>query len=64
MTATRLIGFEAATLRYMDSLTDEGLSGILAAQLDRIASIDEDVGAQDLRELGCAALITARRLAA
>lgn len=64
MTATRLIGFEAAALRAMDALSDEDLQRVLADHIDTFANFDMDMSASDLRELGCAALITARRIEA
>ena len=67
MTAMRLVGFEAAALRYADSLDDEGLAQLLSARLEYVLGglhPDEDPGfrPQDLRELAAAALVTARRM--
>lgn len=60
---TRLIGFEAAALRYANSLPDDELAGVLADLIDRVAvTIDDGLRPQDFRELAAAALITARRL--
>ena len=65
MAATQLTGFEAAALRHADSLTDDELTARLAELADAVANdIDADIGPAELRELGCVALIAARRLEA
>jgi len=60
---TRLVGFEAAAMRYANSLSDEDLQTLLSDRVERFCDHDYDVRAQDLRELAAAALVTARRLA-
>lgn len=64
MTQTRLIGFEAAAVRYVDSFDDDELAGLLADAVDRIANDDNGAVArpQDLRELAAVALVASRRL--
>jgi len=62
VSATRLIGFEAAAIRRAHDLNDEDLAGELADLVDRAATDDGAMRAQDLRELGAAAIVTARRM--
>lgn len=65
MTATRLVGFEAAAIRYADDMSDDQLAQLLSARIEFVTGSTEQperVRAQDLRELAAAALITARRM--
>jgi len=65
MTQTRLTGFEAAAIRFADTLTDEQLAGLLAELIDRFATdVNGEPRASELRELAVAALVTARRMPA
>ena len=65
LSTTRLIGFEAATLRALAALSDDDLAGVLAEAIDTVASDTNGTYAtSDLRELGCASILTARRMEA
>jgi hypothetical protein len=59
-----LLEYELLALQRTAAMPDDTLAGHLADLIDTIAIDGDHTRPEDLRDLGCAALITARRMEA